>query len=267
MSNTQNTEEVKAPSLKNFLLEGRIPFEWASSCLISPLISKQAEGDKRPVFVFPPLLTNDFATQYLRRFLDKQGFSTYKWCNGINLAHTDHLPGLESKLQEIYDTHDQKVSIVGWSAGGFFARVLANKHPELVEQIITIATPFRNLKEGKTNLDFVFEAVHGKKKTELDNDLVEWIEATPDVPITCIYSKSDGIVPWQNCRENIKRDNIQEVEVYGSHGGLGANPSVLIYVAKILAYEHKNAFTNNLPVGFSRILYPGFWQRGIEKPS
>jgi hypothetical protein len=54
------------------------------------------------------------------------------------------------------------------------------------------------------------------------------------VPSTAIWSRGDGIVAWQNCVEPMgaMSDNI---EVHGSHCGLGVNPAVLYAVADRLA--------------------------------
>ena len=51
---------------------------------------------------------------------------------------------------------------------------------------------------------------------------------------TAIYSREDGVVAWQNCVEpqGPETDNI---EVHGSHCGLGVNPAVLYAVADRLA--------------------------------
>jgi len=48
----------------------------------------------------------------------------------------------------------------------------------------------------------------------------------PPVPCTAIYSKSDGIVPWQSCIEYIDNTN-ENVEVLSSHIGMGFHPHVL----------------------------------------
>jgi len=60
--------------------------------------------------------------------------------------------------------------------------------------------------------------------------------AAPPVPSTAIFSKSDGITHWRVCREEDGpgRDNI---EVSGSHCGLGWNPLVLWAIADRLAQK------------------------------
>ena len=54
------------------------------------------------------------------------------------------------------------------------------------------------------------------------------------MPSTAIYSRTDGVVQWYTCIERAgeQRENI---EVRGSHSGLGWNPAVLMAIADRLA--------------------------------
>ena len=47
------------------------------------------------------------------------------------------------------------------------------------------------------------------------------LRAPPPVPTTAIYSKSDGVVAWQNCRYASERGSVEDIEVLGSHIGMG----------------------------------------------
>jgi hypothetical protein len=51
------------------------------------------------------------------------------------------------------------------------------------------------------------------------------------VRTTSIYSRSDGVVAWQTCRHDKQSTLVQDVEVEGSHFGLGWNRDVLNVVA------------------------------------
>jgi len=258
MDNNQVTN--KAPSLSYLLLEGRMIIEWVSSCALYPLIPKQVEGESRPVLIFPPFLGNDVSTTFLRKYLNNQGFKAYKWDVGVNFVRDNYLPQLEEKLTQVYEKHGQKVALIGWSAGGIFARVLANLFPEMTEQVITIATPFKGIRSGKTNVDTLFEIFNGKKKSQTKKELLDLIEKTPDTPVTCLYSTTDGIVQWEHCYEEVVRENINNIEVFGSHAGLGANPSVMIYVAQALGSKSERPAKNMLPGGIANVLYPQFWK-------
>jgi hypothetical protein len=86
-----------------------------------------------------------------------------------------------------------------------------------------------------TNVLGAYQALTGQKIEDAETQYqLEESRTKPPVPSTAIYTKADGIVAWQNCcePEDATTDNIQ---VYGSHCGLGVNASVLYAVADRLA--------------------------------
>ena len=56
----------------------------------------------------------------------------------------------------------------------------------------------------------------------------------PKVPTTSIYSRTDGVVAWQ-CSVEPRTPTSENIEVDGSHCGLGANAAVLYAIADRLA--------------------------------
>ena len=54
----------------------------------------------------------------------------------------DWLGSLDDRVRELHREHGRKVSLVGWSLGGMYAREIAKRCPEAVRQVITLATPF-----------------------------------------------------------------------------------------------------------------------------
>ncbi len=59
-------------------------------------------------------------------------------------------------------------------------------------------------------------------------------EAVPiRVPIEAIYSRSDGIVAWRACIDHHSPD-VRHHEVFSSHLGLVASPSVFRLTARLL---------------------------------
>jgi hypothetical protein len=56
------------------------------------------------------------------------------------------------------------------------------------------------------------------------------LAAPARVPLTSIYSRSDGIVHWAAC----VRPDATCLEVTGSHTGLGVNPEVYALLARVL---------------------------------
>ena len=84
----------------------------------------------------------------------------------------------------------------------------------------------------------------------------------PQIPVTCIYTKTDGIVPWKHCMEaSSLRKDIKNIEVYGSHSGMGANVSVLLVTANMLMANIKGKKIRDVGSNIERYLYPNFWKK------
>ena len=253
-------QKIPKPPLFNMLLESRSLLEWGSIYAIYPFIPKRIEGNGRPVLLIPPYLGDDYSTSFVRRYLDSLGFKTYKWEMGFNMVKSHYIPRLEEKLDDIYEMHKEKVSIVGWSGGGIFAKIMANRHPNQVEQIITIASPVWGVMDMKTPVYGLLEFFQGKSLKERNKRFLQELEPIPDVPITCIYTKTDGLVPWKHCMEaESYRKGIKNIEVFGSHSGLGANASVLMITANALSANINGVNIEDATPHIERILYPFYW--------
>ena len=253
-------QKIPKPPLFNMLLETRSLIEWGSIYAIYPFIPKRIQGNGRPVLLIPPYLGDDYSTSFVRKYLDSLGFKTYKWDMGFNMVKSHYIPRLEEKLDDIYEIHKEKVSIVGWSGGGIFAKIMANRHPNQVEQIITIGSPVWGVMDMKTPVYGILEFFQGKSLKERNKRFLEELEPIPDVPITCIYTKTDGLVPWKHCMEaESYREGIKNIEVFGSHSGLGANASVLMITANALSANIQGITIEDTTPYVERILYPFYW--------
>jgi len=254
--------KIPQPPLFNMLLESRSLFEWTSMYCIYPFIPKRIKGNGSPVLLIPPYLGDDYSTSFVRRYLTSLGFKTYKWDQGFNMVKSYYIPRLEEKLDDIYQKHGEKVSIVGWSGGGIFAKIMANRHPNQVEQILTIGSPVWGVMDMKTPVFGILEFFRGKSLKERNQRFLEELEPIPDVPITCIYTKTDGLLPWKHCMEaESYRDDIKNIEVYGSHSGLGANVSVLLITANALSANLNGKTIQDTTTNIERILYPFYWNK------
>ena len=227
---------VKAPPLWMTLLESRAPFEYASWRLSSPLLQRLPVGDGHPVLVLPGFTANDRSTARLRLLLRRLGYRTYGWRLGSNLGPTPHIvEGLASRIERIRrSNNNQAISIVGWSLGGIFGRVIAREHPELFRQVITLGSPFRMRPGDRSAVSGIWESLSDLHDAEF-MQVFETGERPPlAIPTTSIYSRSDGVVNWRMCLET-KGPISENVEVWGSHSGLGFNPAVARVVADRLA--------------------------------
>lgn len=258
---------IPPPPLFNVLLETRAVAEWVSMFGVYHFIPKHKSKKQKPVLLMPPYLGNDNSTTFVRKYLKSVGFKTYKWDLGVNMINSKSLPKLIEKLDEIYEKHQEKVSLVGWSGGGIFAKIIANRYPEKVEQLITIGSPVWGVINMKTPIVRTLEFVRGTKLRERNLKFIKELEEIPTVPITCIYTKTDGLIPWKNCMEaETYRDDIKNVEVFGSHCGMGANATVLLTVANALSTNLEKVEKKSIIEKVETLFFPKFWeQKGVSK--
>ncbi|MGM9481746.1 esterase/lipase family protein [Roseateles sp. NT4] len=224
--------DLRAPNAWLLMLEGRAPWEYAALLATMPWMKKLPHGDGHPVLVFPGLGAHDFTTAPLRAMLDSLGYATQGWGQGFNFGpRAGVLEQTKADLVELHRRHGRKVSLLGWSLGGIYARELAKECPELTRSVITLGTPFTGHPRA-TNAWRFFEMVSGHASN--DPDLLEAIRKAPPVPTTSIYSKTDGVVAWR-CSVNEPSPLAENIEVQASHIGLGVNPIALYALADRLA--------------------------------
>ncbi|WMT78999.1 alpha/beta hydrolase [Bradyrhizobium sp. Ash2021] len=216
------------------LAEARSLFELNSSLLLSPLLLRAPKGDGHPVLTLPGFLASDLSMAPMRRYLKELGYDAYAWNMGRNLGGISGLRGaLRDLLKRIHEITGRKVSIVGWSLGGVYARDLALQLPDMVRSVITLGSPFANDVRA-TNATRLYEALSGEGVND-NPEIREAIAGDLPVPATSIYSRTDGIVNYHTCLLR-PSETAENIEVYlASHVGLGVNPAALWAVADRLA--------------------------------
>jgi pimeloyl-ACP methyl ester carboxylesterase len=231
-------EPVSRPSLFWALTElPRALAEFGSMPWASPILMQAPKGDGHPVMLLPGFMASEFSMKPLERYLRKLGYTVFHWDLGRNLGPKAIGPSGErliARLDEIHDQTGQKVSLVGWSLGGTLARQLSRRRPDLVRQVISLGSPITGSPKS-TNAWRAYEFMTGQKVDDahVHAQLRESHEVPP-VPSTAIFSRQDGIVAWQNSREP-EASETDNIEVKGSHCGLGVNPTVLWAIADRLA--------------------------------
>jgi dienelactone hydrolase len=225
---------LRPPGLGLLLAEARGIFEFNASLLLSPLLMRAPRGDGHPVLALPGFLASDLSMAPMRRYLSELGYDAHAWRMGRNTGGISRMrAALRDRLAEIHRSSGRKVSIVGWSLGGVYARDLALQAPEMVRYVVTLESPFANDVRA-TNATRLYEALSGEG-VEDNSELRQAISGDLPVPTTSIYSRTDGIVNWRTCllRPSETAENI-EVRL-ASHVGLGVNPAALWAVADRLA--------------------------------
>lgn len=223
---------ITAPSRLLQLAELRAGWELGTTLSLWPLLQLAPRGDGHPVVVLPGLAASDQSTRLLRRFLRGRGNDPHGWGLGRNFGPR---AGIEAGMFELLETlharEGRKVSLVGWSLGGVYARLLASRRPDLVRSVITLGSPFAGGPRS-TNAWRLYEGVSGQSAN--DTARMQHVRPTPPVPTTSIFSRTDGIVTWRGSLET-PGPTTENIEVFASHLGLGANASVLYAIADRLA--------------------------------
>jgi pimeloyl-ACP methyl ester carboxylesterase len=232
---SQPWETIGPPPLGLFALDqGRAALDLIQLRRRRQLARTARAGDGHPVLVLPGLLAGDLSTLPLRRFLRALCYDAQGWELGVNMGPTPELrEKLGSRFAALRARHEgRRVSLVGWSLGGIYARELARARPDEVRLVITLATPFRDL--SATPAARLVPLRPGGRPLREARELHEHLRRPLPVPSTSIYSKTDGIVSWRGCleEEGPQREN---VEVACSHTGMGFHAEALAVIADRLA--------------------------------
>jgi pimeloyl-ACP methyl ester carboxylesterase len=227
-------QRLRPPSLFLMLAETRALFELNSSLLLSPLLLRAPKGDGHPVLALPGFLASDLSMAPMRRYLKELGYETHAWNMGRNLGGVASKRGaLRDLLTGIHSQTGRKVSLIGWSLGGVYARDLALQMPDKVRSVITLGSPFAGDIRA-TNATRLYEALSGEAVDD-NLEIRQAIAGDLPVPATSIYSRTDGIVNWHTSLLR-SSETAENIEVYlASHIGLGVNAAALWAVADRLA--------------------------------
>jgi pimeloyl-ACP methyl ester carboxylesterase len=228
---------IKPPSKLLLLGEVRAVYEFALGVASLPTLATAPRGDGHTVLVLPGFLTSDSSTEFLRSYLRGMGLTAVGWEMGRNLGGLYRMRDLlRAKVRDLARQSGGKISVVGWSLGGVYARDLALALPDCIRGIVTLGSPFTGDLRAN-NVGKLYDRVSGEQVDEAQIEDVTALAGDLPVPATSIYSRTDGVVAWRTSlvRENARAENI---EVHGaSHLGLGFNPAVLWAIADRLAQK------------------------------
>jgi pimeloyl-ACP methyl ester carboxylesterase len=187
--------------------------------------------------VLPGFMADDTMTWLLRQFLGDLGYSVSGWGLGVNRGPmVPYLERVVERLIAMVEGHGATVSLVGWSRGGVLAREVARDRPDLVRSVVTLGSPVHGGVHGTRIGAWVTRAT-GITAEQISRTLAERQRRQIAVPVTAIYSRTDGVVSWQACRDESTPGLVHE-EVDSSHMGLVANVDVFRKIAHALARHH-----------------------------
>jgi triacylglycerol lipase len=193
---------------------------------------------RRGVLLIPGFGAGDVTLRPLGARLGDLGYRIFFsgiWCNVDCPIHT--LSRLEQALRRASSKTGAKVSLIGHSLGGIYARELACRFPNLIERVILLGSPVTEpLESSNRFLTPLFEFWHRRCAGGFSTSGSEELELSPVPPLppeTLIYSKTDGVVQWQSCIES--GANVEVIEVSSSHCGLPYCPKAFRVMVERLA--------------------------------
>jgi pimeloyl-ACP methyl ester carboxylesterase len=259
-ASAHSDSDMPAPGFGLLALELRAFWEFGAVLPAWPVLQQAPAGDGHPVIVFPGLAASDTSTVPLRKYLESLGYEVSGWAQGSNFGpRAGVLEAIKKTVQEMHAQHGRKVSLIGWSLGGIYAREIAKELPDSVRCVITLGTPFAGGPRS-TNAWRLYEMVSGRS---IDREADRFnLEQAPPVPTTSVYSKSDGIVAWQGSIQSTEAGHghkkTENIEVLASHFGIGLNPSAWWAVADRLAQAEGKwkAFRKPKMLGLGSLVFP-----------
>ncbi|MEM7134978.1 MAG: hypothetical protein AAF500_00285 [Myxococcota bacterium] len=223
---------LQAPNPALRYMEARALFEFGSLLPNAPKLAAEPRGDGRRVVLMPGFLADDRSTWPLRQFLSFLGYDASGWNLGLNGGDPEELAARFLGQLDSMRGDGQQLTLIGWSLGGVVARLIAMHRPDAVREIITLGTPVEGGPKY-TSAGAFYARKRGLDLDEFERHVHDMNQTQLNVPLTVIYSRSDGVVGW---RAAIDRYNphARHIEVMGSHVGLGVSPRVWRIIARTL---------------------------------
>jgi triacylglycerol lipase len=251
ISPTRKIIQSKRPSMFDALGEFRVPLEasiyWLGA--LSHPWPHVRPSNAKVVMLIPGFMAGDVTLAPLANFCRWLGHrAVYAGILSNSECPRETMRKLNARLALAYEKFDQPIVVVGQSLGGVYAREIAREHPEMVERVISLGSPIRRPRNA-ANLAVQavarsVAAIRGRADGCLSESckcgLMLSDESPADVPTTHIYSKTDGVVHWESCVDLSGAPTVENVEVMGSHVGMGVSADVYRVIADRLAMPRRS---------------------------
>ena len=204
-------------------------------------------GDGGPVLLIPGFLAGDSSLAVMGGWLRRLGHDPHSAGISINVDCSDRaVDRLERILLTLHRRTGRRVAVVGHSRGGHFARALTARHPERVRVMVSLGSgledPFDISVPTKVAVASVRATLHRLDPASAARGCFTHTCDCPytrdysapfpsGVPLTSIYTRSDGVVRPRSCVVPYARN----VQVPGTHIGLAFNRHAYRVLAEALS--------------------------------
>jgi triacylglycerol lipase len=229
--------------------EAKWPTEWMRLRL-SPIYfgCGVPRGNQEPVLLVPGFMAGDALMLELHRWLRRIGYRSYL----SNIVWNTDCPdrtarSLANRVRGIRAHTGMNVRIIGHSLGGMLAKSLIQDHPEMIDRIITLGSPFRSLVKAHPAVVGIWDRLKSTRSGVVGRNLkascgtghclCDFVRnllqpQSRTVPQYAIYSRKDGVADWSSCVEDDPNAN---TEVNSTHIGMIYHPDVYRAIAARLA--------------------------------
>lgn len=251
--------KMSPPSLLHALTEApRVIQEIGLLYASDRWLKKAPKGDGHGVMLLPGFLSSDKDNRALIAYLNFLGYQATGWGLDTNLGpHLETVEHLQKNFEQHYESSGGKLTLIGHSLGGVYARELARNFPDMVRQVITLGTPFGEGREHATITAKLYKKLNPESDQVLERiEEKKLLAIVPPVPTSSVYSRTDGIVSWELSVQLKGHEQSENIEVLGSHCGMALNPTVWLLLADRLQQDDGDWRPFSRNEGWRRWLYP-----------
>lgn len=206
-------------------------------------------GSGQPVVLLPPAAAGDWLMPIMLSWLRRIGYTAYRSSIGLHVDCSDRtMARVLPRVAQIAEDNGRPVTLVGHSRGGLLARAIAGARPDLVERLITLASPLGDPFAVK---NLTLAAAANRQRNRLHHRAPDLLQlgcmteacACPygqgfraslaGPPLVSLFTQHDDVVRWQSCVV----EGARNIEVRGTHVGLLASRNVYRALAHALAGE------------------------------
>ncbi|MCP2243830.1 esterase/lipase family protein [Lentzea aerocolonigenes] len=225
-----------------------------AACTIPRLLRHRVWRDADPhegaglgVVLVPGFGASDFSLTFATTWLRDRGYVPAGAGVGFNVGCTSELVDrIERRVEEHAEATGGPVVLLGQSRGGGLARLAAVRRPDLVAGLVMLGSPVLDPAGAHPHVMLAAKAlarlsslgVPGLMNADCldgtcfdDNVRAVTSPLPADLPAVSMYSRSDGIVPWELCLD----PSAECVEVHSTHTGMGIDPDVYLALRPRLA--------------------------------
>ncbi|WP_414638457.1 alpha/beta hydrolase [Actinophytocola sp.] len=198
--------------------------------------AKKEQGRGLGVLLVPGFGCGDRTLTLTRQWLRTRGYRPAGARIGLNIGCTTELVHrIEKRLEGHAEHTGGPVVMLGQSRGGWLARIVAVRRPELVRGLVLLGSPVLDplgvrasvVRTARMLTRLSSFGLRGFLNDDcFDGDCYQDSTAALNAPLpagipaVAVYSRVDGVVPWRLCQDPCA----ECVEIHSSHTAMALHP-------------------------------------------